>query len=73
MLRGTGIVCMRVYPSRNILTAESFFRRVLNLCDGMPEFIVDRAPWLRQALIQLGLNHHHQTFGPRSSAESSTT
>ena len=46
------IVCMRVYPSRNILTAESFFRRVLNLCDGRSEFIVDRAPWLEQALIK---------------------
>jgi len=54
MWRETGIVCMRVYPSRNILTTESFFRRVLNLCDGRPEFIVDRAPWLRQALIQPG-------------------
>ncbi len=61
---------MRVYPSRSMLAAESFFRRVLKLCDGRPEFIVDKAPWLKQALIHLGLDYHHQAFGERSLAES---
>ncbi|MBS7635224.1 IS6 family transposase, partial [Candidatus Bathyarchaeota archaeon] len=60
------VVCMRVYPSRNMLAAESFFRRVLKLCDGRQEFIVDRAPWLREALIHLGLEYYHQAFGGRS-------
>jgi transposase-like protein len=32
---------------------------MLKYCDGKPEFIVNNAPWLREALIQLRLNHHH--------------
>ncbi len=64
------IVCMRVYPSRSMLAAESFFRQVLKLCYGRPEFIVNKAPWLKQALIHLGLVYHHQAFGGRSLAES---
>ncbi len=57
---------MRVYPSRNSLTSESFFNGVLKYCEGKPEFIVDNAPWLKDALTQLGLAHHHQTRGLRS-------
>jgi len=53
-----------------MLTARAFSRRVLKLSDGRPEFIVDGAPWLREALIQLGLAYHHQAFRPRSLVES---
>ena len=64
------LISMRVYPARNSFTSESFLKGVLKHRRGRPRFIVDRAPRLRQALIQLGLNHHHQTFGRRSLAES---
>jgi transposase-like protein len=50
-----GLISMRVYPSRNSLTSESFINGVLKHCDGRPEFIVDNAPWLRHALTGLGL------------------
>jgi len=59
-----------VYPTRNSLTSESFFMGVLKYCDGRPEFIVDNAPWLKEALIELGLAYHHQARGLRSLTES---
>ncbi|MEM3666529.1 MAG: DDE-type integrase/transposase/recombinase [Candidatus Bathyarchaeia archaeon] len=64
------LISMRVYPTRNFLTSESFFKGVLKYCEGKPEFIVDSAPWLKDALIELGLNYHHQTRGLRSLIES---
>ena len=64
------ILHMKVYPSRNTFTSESFIRDVLRLCDGRPEFIADNAPWLKEALTSLGLTHRHQAFGLRSLVES---
>jgi putative transposase len=64
------LISMRVYPARNSLTTESFIRGVLKYCDGRPEFIVDNAPWLREALTELGLTHRQQARGPRSLIES---
>jgi putative transposase len=56
------ILSMRVYPSRNALAAEQFIREVLKYCDGKPTFIVDSAPWLRQALEELGLPYNAESF-----------
>ena len=67
---GNELISMRVYPTRNILASESFFKSVLKHCEGRPEFIVDNAPWLKDALIELGLAHIHQTIGLRSLIES---
>ncbi len=53
---------MRAYTTRNYLTAKSFIREVLNYCENKPKFIVDKAPWLIQALESLGLEYKHQTF-----------
>jgi len=64
------LISMRVYPARNSLTSESFLKGVLKHCRGRPRFIVDGAPWLRDALKELGLPYQHQTFGPRSLVES---
>jgi len=64
------LISMRVYPTRNGLTTESFIKGVLKYCDGKPEFIVDSAPWLKDALTTLGLNYHHQARGLRSLIES---
>jgi transposase-like protein len=55
---------------RNSLTTESLVKGVLKYCDGKPEFIVDNAPWLRDAVTELGLNHHHQARELRSLIES---
>jgi len=54
-----------------MFTSESFLRGVLKHCEGKPEFIVDKAPWLEEALIELGLTHQQRSFGPRSLIESS--
>jgi len=62
MLIGMKIISMRVYLSRNALAAEQFIREVLNYCDGKPTFIVDSAPWLRQALEEPGLPYNAESF-----------
>ena len=59
-----------IHPARNSLTRESFIRSVLKYCDGKPEFVVDNAPWLREAVTELGLTYHHQARGLRSLTES---
>jgi len=56
------ILSMRVYPSRNILTTKQFIHEVLNYCIGKPIFIVDNAPWLKQALEELGLTYNIESF-----------
>jgi len=61
---------MRVYPSRNIFTSESFLKGVLKHYEGKSEFIADSAPWLKEASLELGLTYQHRTFGPRSLVES---
>jgi transposase-like protein len=55
---------MRVYPSRNSLT--SLINGVLKHCDGRPEFIVDNAPWLRNALTGLGLTNTTKPENPKA-------
>jgi len=56
------IISMMVHPSRNALAAEQFIREVLNYCEGKPTFMVDSAPWLRQALEELGLTYNAESF-----------
>lgn len=34
----------------------------LGLCKNKPEFIVDRAPWLKEALESLNLEYEHEIF-----------
>lgn len=67
------LLSMRVYPTRNSLTTESFIRGVLKYCEDKPEFIVDNAPWLGDALTELGLAHIRQTLGARSPIESASS
>ena len=62
MLIGMKIISMMVHPSRNALAAEQFIREVLKYCDGKPTFIVDNAPWLRQALEELALQYNAESF-----------
>jgi putative transposase len=62
MLIGMKIISMRVYPSRNGLAAGQFIHEVLKYCDGKPTFIVDYAPWLKQALEELDLTYNTESF-----------
>lgn len=56
------LVLMRVYTTRNYLTTKSFIKEVLNYCENKPKFIIDKAPWLIEALKSPGLEFEHQTF-----------
>jgi putative transposase len=56
------LILMRVYTTRNYLTAKSFIKEVLYYCENKPKFVVDKAPWLIEALKSLGLEFEHQTF-----------
>ncbi|MET1124716.1 MAG: hypothetical protein ABWW66_05580 [Archaeoglobaceae archaeon] len=53
---------MRIYTTRNYLTARSFVKEVLDYCENEPKFIVDKAPWLIKALKSLGLEYEHKNF-----------
>ena len=56
------LVLMRVYTTRNYLTAKSFLKEVLEYCENKPKFVIDKAPWLIDALKSLDLEFEHQTF-----------
>lgn len=56
------LILMRVYTTRNYLTTKSFIREVLNYCENKPKFIIDKVPWLIDALKSLDLEFEHQTF-----------
>ena len=56
------LVLMRVYTTRNILTARSFIRKVLKYCENEPKFLIDKAPWLKRAIESLGLDFNHEKF-----------
>ncbi|RLI86090.1 MAG: hypothetical protein DRO98_05900, partial [Archaeoglobales archaeon] len=58
-----------IYPARNALTAYSFLKEVLGMCE-VEEIILDRGPWYRDALNRLGVNFKHESFGERSLVES---
>ena len=56
------LILMGVYTTRNYLTTKSFIKEVPEYCENKPKFIIDKAPWLIQALESLGLEFKHQTF-----------
>ena len=54
-VKGNELILMRVYTTRNYLTAKSFIKEVLNYCENKPKFVIDKAPWLVKALKSLDL------------------
>jgi len=56
------IVSMRVFTSRNSLATKLSIEEVLKYCDGNPTFVVDRAPWLREALEEPKLQYNQEPF-----------
>ena len=55
------LIPMKVYTTRNYLTAKSFIKEVLNYCENKPKFVVDKAPWLKRALESLSLDFEHES------------
>ena len=65
------LILMKVYTTRNYLTTKSFVKEVLEYCENKPKFIIDKAPWLIDALKSLGLEFENiSSFGKRSLVES---
>jgi len=56
------LILMRVYTTRNYLTAKSFIKEGLKYCENKPKFVVGRAPWLKRALESLNLEFKHEAF-----------
>jgi len=56
------LILIRAYTNRNYLVTRSFLKEVLKFCENKPKFIVDKAPWLIDALKILDLEFEHQTF-----------
>ena len=44
------LILTRAYTARNYLTTKSFVKEVLNYCENKPKFVVDKVPWLIDAL-----------------------
>ncbi|MCD6493100.1 MAG: IS6 family transposase [Archaeoglobaceae archaeon] len=40
-MEGNELILMRIYTTRNYLTAKSFIKEVLNYCENKPKFIID--------------------------------
>ena len=53
---------MRVYTTRNWLVTRSFVKEVLKYCENKPKFVIDKAPWLVEALKSLNLGFKHERF-----------
>ncbi len=56
------LILMRVYTTRNWLVTRSFVKEVLKYCNNKPKFVVDKAPWLVEALKSLDLEFEHEGF-----------
>ena len=56
------LILMRVYPTRNWLVTKSFVKEVLRYCENKPKFVIDKAPWLIDALKSLNLELEHERF-----------
>ena len=56
------LILMRVYTTRNWLVTKSFVKEVLKYCENKPKFVIDKAPWLIEALKSLNLEFEHEGF-----------
>ena len=56
------LILMKVYTTRNWLVTKSFVKEVLNYCENMPKFVIDKAPWLKRVLESLNLEFEHKGF-----------
>ncbi len=64
------IIYMKAFPSRNYFITPRFLIEVLRKCKNKPELVlIDKAPWLINAVKRLGLRYECRTFGKRNSVE----
>jgi len=62
------IIHLKVYSARNALTAYSFLKEVLRMCE-VEEIVLDRGHGT-ETLYSLGIKFRHESFGERSLVES---
>ena len=53
---------MKVYTARNWLVTRYFVKEVPKYCESKPKFVIDRAPWLIEALKSLDLEFEYEGF-----------
>lgn len=63
------IVYLYVSMYRNSMIASYVIKKTLQYCINKPIFLIDGAPWLKDALTRLGLDWMHVTFGYRNAVE----
>ncbi len=64
------IIYMKAFPLRNYLITLKFLKGVLERCKSKPELIlIDKGPWLINAVKRVGLRYKHETFGRRNCVE----
>ena len=56
----------RINPNESLsfekLFDYQFVKEVLKYCENKPKFIIDKAPWLIDALKSINLEYEHQSF-----------
>jgi len=60
---------LKVTARRMSRIASEFIFKILDSCEGEPEFIVDKAPRLCEPLKKLGLEFHNERYGKRNIVE----
>lgn len=58
-----------ITDGRSSFEAYGFIRHVLMLCEHKPKILVDGGPWYPYALMRLGVEWEHITFGLRNPIE----
>jgi transposase-like protein len=59
---GNEILSMEVYPSKDLPVTGLSISDVLNYCHGKLMFAFDGAPWLTEALKELGLGYNIESL-----------
>ena len=61
------LILMKTYTTRNYPVTRSFLKEVLKFCENKPKFIVDKAPWLIDALKSLDLEFERSVLSEERS------
>ncbi|CAD7770997.1 hypothetical protein FHEFKHOI_00948 [Candidatus Methanoperedenaceae archaeon GB50] len=61
------LILIRAYTNRNYLVTRSFLKEMLKFCENKPKFIVDKAPWLIDALKTLDLEFERSVLSEERS------
>ena len=63
------ILAVRASYTRSSLDAYLLLKDVLMYCENKPIIVVDKGPWYKWALEELGLKYEYKRFGVRNTVE----